>query len=622
MDALRSAAREYLKKADRENSPEFDPDGVALPDGLDTLSRDILDRNLTSHQETCESLLVAQASLRAWGSKSLSETDRKAANDLYGWLGRISLPSSEFADALEVAYSADKEKHKPLTDSLKDSRFRLSLGISVISSLSTILPIEEASNVVDIVTTLASFTSERDPWTTQQSCRQALEVLDTYVSRRRSDDASSLWSTFEDTLKTRIKPLFAKTKNPAITSTGRKNLHPMPATRFDYSSLDPETKPWKYRDVYCTTVFSWILSIYQPSDTLRVEGHFPLLVPPILSLIDDENISFKTRGCNLLSKLLVPLREGKSDILRRTNLSSVFEDAITPCLLSLPTITPEEESLQLLGAAYSALLSVLKTRYPQTDSQSSSTKSQSRENDKTAYIHSITQILRISLIPSFHHISSNTPTASSSIASFPYPRLSTFLLQQLSIISNEVRIHLTKHLQDIIPLLYSTLTNPFGTAYIPLLLAATTATRSIILNAHPRIWRWRGEILGGICTCWLHVLEEEKEIAHRIEKDQDQTRPVVDISPSAQQIEHENGISQLERLKNQLQGCAYLLKVVLISVSEQVKVDGKFQEDNWLGLTEDIDVEKEFMDLVTADEDLRGLLFVDISPGGVEELFG
>lgn len=51
MDALRSAAREYLKKADRENSPEFDPDGVALPDGLDTLSRDILDCDLTSHQE-------------------------------------------------------------------------------------------------------------------------------------------------------------------------------------------------------------------------------------------------------------------------------------------------------------------------------------------------------------------------------------------------------------------------------------------------------------------------------------------------------------------------------------------------------------------------------------------
>lgn len=357
---------------------------------------------------------------------------------------------------------------------------------------------------------------------------------------------------------------------------------------------------------------------------MHVESHFPLIVPPILSLIDDENISFKTRGCNLLFTLLVPLREGKSDILRRTNLSSVFEDAITPCLLSLPTITPEDESLQLLGAAYPALLSVLKTRYPRTDSDpssrsSSSTKGKSHEDDRTAYIRSITQILRISIISSFHHISSNTPTASSPIASFPYPRLSTFLLQQLSIICDELRIHVTKYLQDIIPLLYSTLTNPFGTAYIPLLLAATTATRSVILNAHPRVWRWRGEILGGLCTCWLHVLDEEREIAERTEKDR--TRPIADISPLSRKTDSDSTVSQLARLKNQLRGCAYLLKVVLISVSEQVNVDGKFQEENSLGLTEDIDVEKEFGELVTADESLKDLLFVDISPSDVDDLF-
>lgn len=221
--------------------------------------------------------------MRAWGPpKHLSETDKKASNDLYGWLLRVSQPPSEFADALEVAYSADsmlpvlhhqvfaqyltaiaEEKKKPLTENLKDVRFRLSLGVSVLSNLNTICPIEEASDVVDIVTILASFTSEKDPWTTEQSHRQALEVLDTYVSRGRSDDASSLWSILEDVLKLRVKPLFAKTKNPAITSTGRKNLHPTPAPRFDYSLLDPETKPWKYRDVYSTTVFAWVLSNYQ-----------------------------------------------------------------------------------------------------------------------------------------------------------------------------------------------------------------------------------------------------------------------------------------------------------------------------------------------------------------------
>lgn len=348
------------------------------------------------------------------------------------------------------------------------------------------------------------------------------------------------------------------------------------------------------------------------------------MVPPILSLIDDENISFKTRGCELLSKLLIPLREGKSDILRRTNLSSVFEDAITPCLLSLPTITPEDESLQLLGAAYPALLSVLKTRYaqdnPHPSVRTSTTKSQSHEDDHTAYLRSVTQILRISIIPSFHHISSNTPTASSSIPSFPYPRLSTFLLEELTIILDELRIHTTKYLQDIIPLLHSTLTNPFGTAYLPLLLAATSATRSVILNAHPRIWRWRGELLSGMCHCWLHVLDEEKQIAERDGKDQQKHLHISDLSPSSR-LSPETGISQLAKLKNQLKGCAYLLKAVLLSVSEEIKVDGKFQEDNWFGVDEDIDVEKELGELVSADENLRELLFADISPDDLDDLF-
>lgn len=59
MDALRSAAREYLKKVDRENRPEFNSDRVTLPDRLDTLSRDILAYNSTSHAEvSCLGLKV------------------------------------------------------------------------------------------------------------------------------------------------------------------------------------------------------------------------------------------------------------------------------------------------------------------------------------------------------------------------------------------------------------------------------------------------------------------------------------------------------------------------------------------------------------------------------------
>ncbi|KAL2011288.1 hypothetical protein VTN00DRAFT_4006 [Thermoascus crustaceus] len=619
MDSLRRAAREYLKRADGDNIPDFIPDQTTLPEGLYPLWRDVLSHNSSNYQEACENLLIVQGFLRAWGPKTLSEDDVEAANAIYSWASDISLPDSEFAEVLEGAYSADEEKNKPLTDSLKRSRLRLSLGVSVLKYLSAFLPIQEADGTVDIVTTLASFTSGKDPWTTKWAREQALSALDSYVSAIRAEN-DALWSTLEEILKSKIKPLFAKTKNPAITAAGRKNLHPIPQPRFDSGMLDPETKPWKFQNVYATTLFAWIISQYQPSDFVPLEAHFPLLVPPILALIDDENLSFKTRGCNLLSQLLIPLREGKSDILRRTNLSSVFEDAVTPCLLSLPTITPENESIQLLGTAYPALLSVLKTRYQNATSSaaafpdtrsSASSRTLSAQEDKEAHLRGVTSMLRTSLIPSFHHISSTTPTVDKSIASFPYPRLSTLLLDQLYTLVLELGIHATKYLQDIVPLLYTTLTNPFGTAHPPLLLAAVAAARAVVLNAHPRIWRWRGELLGALCECWLYVLEEEKQIAEQAERDRKRGR---EDDP-----QKENKMTEMEKLKKQLQGAVYLLKVAVSSIAAQSKdnntVEGSSSpEENWAGVDAEIDMEKELEELVKADEGLRGLLFADFSP--------
>ncbi|KAL8741517.1 MAG: hypothetical protein Q9190_005890 [Brigantiaea leucoxantha] len=39
-----------------------------------------------------------------------------------------------------------------------------------------------------------------------------------------------------------------------------------------------------------------------------------------------------------------------------------------PCLLYLPSLTPEEESLPLLEAVYTALVELAKTRYPESSS--------------------------------------------------------------------------------------------------------------------------------------------------------------------------------------------------------------------------------------------------------------
>lgn len=148
-------------------------------------------------------------------------------------------------------------------DMMETSRLGSTIAISVLSSLATLLPIEKAANKPDIVVALASFTSVDDPWTTKEGATKATEMLQSFTTKIRADADPSFWSVIEQILKERIKPLFAKTKNPAITATGRKNFHPVPLPRFDTSILDPESKPWKINDVYATTVFAWVIAQYR-----------------------------------------------------------------------------------------------------------------------------------------------------------------------------------------------------------------------------------------------------------------------------------------------------------------------------------------------------------------------
>ncbi|RAH49908.1 tRNA adenylyltransferase [Aspergillus brunneoviolaceus CBS 621.78] len=540
MEELRAAACESLPRGDLQ-LPEAATARYTTTGGLNHLWQDCLSQAESDPAKLRENLLVAQAVLHNWASETALEADVEAADYIYDW--------------------AKKQK--------------LTQAITVISGLNKVHPIGKAANIPNILVALASFTSEADPWSTEEAHRISIDILRGFSATTRSD--GTLWTHLETVLKERIRPLFTKTRNPAITAEGRKNFHPVPLARFDLTTLDPEAKPWKAFAVYSTTVFSWALAQYDSTSITQLERQFSQLIPPILALIDDETLTPKIRGCTLLRELLQPIRSVQSDILRRTNLSSVFEDALRPCLLSLPTITPEDDSLRLLSTAYPALHALLETSYATGGSSSSS--------NKPEFTAGLTKTLRDNLITSFHHISSTnpitSPSASSALTSFPHPRLSTLLLTEIQRMTTALGIESTKYLQETIPLIYSTLTNPFGTAHPPLLFAAVGVARAVILNAHPRVWRWRTEILGGVCPCWLNVVDEEREIRAAA-----------------------GGI--LGRLKNELQGVVALLRLAL---EKPLRPDTPEQEALAAG-----DFGKELEELVAAEEELRGLLFAEVDP--------
>ena len=149
-----------------------------------------------------------------------------------------------------------------------------------------------------------------------------------------------------------------------------------------------------------------------------VEANWPLVIPPILTLMDDESTECKIKGCELLTTFLgviPPL------LLERTGLGQVFQEAHMQCLSYLPSLTTEGESLQLLGAVYPTRLSLVHARFPGTGMSSGRTRV-------------LDSIMRTGILRGFAHAGENV-------------KIAELLVKQASFIVDGMGIESIKHLK-------------------------------------------------------------------------------------------------------------------------------------------------------------------------------
>ncbi|KAL6719105.1 hypothetical protein ACLMJK_003340 [Lecanora helva] len=239
---------------------------------------------------------------------------------------------------------------------------------------------------VILFTCLASFSDESDVWTSLETYEQALNLLKTCTdSERQSDLLRAL-------LEERIKPLFVRSKSPAITQEGRKAIDSLPLNDSLHSDLDIKVKPWKYRTVYIITVIQWILT---QLDEKLLEINWPLLVPPLLALIDDSSTQYKAKGCDFLR---IFLKKCPPPLLGRTGLGEVFDNALMPCLIYFPSLTEETEALQVLAAAYPVVIDLALVRFPDAKQQG-------------ARITTLDKILRNGILKGYAHAGEHVKVA-------------------------------------------------------------------------------------------------------------------------------------------------------------------------------------------------------------------
>jgi hypothetical protein len=230
------------------------------------------------------------------------------------------------------------------------------------------------------------------------------------------------------------------------------------------------------------------------------EEVWPLIVPPVLTLIDDWEVKYKQIGIALLKDLL---EKTPPALLARTGLSEVFEEALMPCLTYLPTLSTPEESVAMLSITYATLLVLTQKRYPNTALPSSSDRPALLEQQQpqpqtfsAQRTKMLDTIIRKGIIYGY-------TTASE------YPTIVTTLYTNLSLILEELGIDSVKHIKYVLPMLTQSLSHPHGIASLTMLESAVTALQALLRNCWPRMALHRAEVLKGLCLCWLNVEERE-----------------------------------------------------------------------------------------------------------------
>ncbi|KAL8980136.1 MAG: hypothetical protein Q9205_004695 [Flavoplaca limonia] len=428
--------------------------------------------NESNEKQIHENLVAVEAYL----SNSILDIsipdNRVAANQVQDWT--INATSSTEAFAQEARFAAEPKPVISSQEIVKHCSNKVT-GLRILSHLQD-LNISSFDSSAALVACLATFTDLKDPWTTEDSFYLAQSMLTKHIGGVK-DDSKRFDRLITELLLDHVKPLFLKSKPSVLTDQGRKAIAPLPGTAVP-SDFESGSKPWKFQSPHILTVFYWVLE--QLNGTM-VEKHWPLIIPPLLTILDDVSIPLKIRGCQLLKILLkvVP-----PSLLERSGLGSVFHDTLMPYLLFLPSLTPEEESIPLLNATYDTLLSLTLTRY-----KSSETKS--------TKIKTLDAILRYGILKGYTHAGEKV-------------RIAELLVKKSTDLVNAMGIYCVKHLKDLLPITSTVLTAPFATAYPPLLDASVQLLKAIIVNGWPRLAYHRAEILEGLLICWTRIREENE----------------------------------------------------------------------------------------------------------------
>ncbi|QRW05517.1 short chain dehydrogenase [Ceratobasidium sp. AG-Ba] len=167
-------------------------------------------------------------------------------------------------------------------------------------------------------------------------CRAlAIECLGSFIPLDRT--------TASQVLLVHLKPIFQGAVHPGVRQdTGRAQQNPL-----DVQNMYDE-QPWKFHGIGSWNTLAWVLS-HLESDSF--ESLWPLIIPPLLTLVDDYDPAYKIRGIAVTNALLQRI---SASLLHRTGIDELLFKALQSALQNLTS----DQSPTLLRAAMPCYLSL------------------------------------------------------------------------------------------------------------------------------------------------------------------------------------------------------------------------------------------------------------------------
>ncbi|EMD40978.1 hypothetical protein CERSUDRAFT_111551 [Gelatoporia subvermispora B] len=277
----------------------------------------------------------------------------------------------------------------------------------------------------------------------------------------------------EELLLQHVKPGFRSNPHPSLNpETGRKLWRPAGGPYGHLDHLEGQT--WKMRPGTITLV-SWCVRHIQSS---AYEKLWHLVIPPVMTLLDDFEMAYKLQGVRIVSDMLnaVP-----ADLLKRTGVDVLLFNSLKNCM----TFLRNPETPELLRTSVLAALTLVGRSAPPGSAER---------------FDRLCAILGDSIIGSvWVHSSGDSDALEASIDVLPD-------------IIKALDIGAARYLKALIPQLVFPLQPAAGHAPpIRLQLGSLRALAAVVQACAPRMCDWKCTVLEGVLKCWVTLMDSAAE---------------------------------------------------------------------------------------------------------------